>query len=201
MTEIEQTAGPEESKKSRGLPRGVLPVAAILAFVALLVFVFNGRFGQDPRLVDSPLIGQPVTDLTLDYLEQEGSLSFSDYKGTVLVVNFWASWCFPCRLEHDDLTSTAAAYEDRGVHFVGIVYQDEPEQAIGFLDEFGRGENYSYVVDPESRAIVEMGVFGVPETYIIDADGLVQGKIQGEADATVLGRALDQVLAGQTPNL
>ena len=185
----------------RRLPRGVLPVAAILAGVALLVFVFNGRFGQDPRLVDSPLIGKPIADLSFDYLEQDGTLSFSDYRGTVLVINFWASWCFPCRIEHPDLTSTAAAYRDRGVHFIGIVYQDQPEQAIGFLDELGRGENYSYVVDPESRAIVELGVFGVPETYIVDADGIIRGKIQGEADAAVLSRALDQVLAGQTPDL
>ena len=192
---------PTVATSARRLPRGVLPIVGILAMVALLVYVFNSRFGQDPRLVDSPLIGQPVSDMTFDYLEQDGTFSFADQRGTVLVVNFFASWCFPCRSEHDDLTGTAAAYSDRGVHFVGIVYQDEPEQASGFLDEFGRGTNYSYVVDPESRAIVELGVFGVPETYIIDANGIIQGKIAGEVNATVLSRALDQVLAGQTPDL
>jgi len=192
---------PTVATSARRLPRGVLPIVGILAMVGLLVYVFNSRFGQDPRLVDSPLIGQPVSDMTFDYLEQDGTFSFADQRGTVLVVNFFASWCFPCRSEHDDLTGTAAAYSDRGVHFVGIVYQDEPEQASGFLDEFGRGTNYSYVVDPESRAIVELGVFGVPETYIIDANGIIQGKIAGEVNATVLSRALDQVLAGQTPDL
>ena len=190
---------PETS--ARRIPRGVLPVAGILAMVALLVFVFNGRFGQDPRLVDSPLIGQPVGDLTFEYLEQEGTFSFADQQGTVLVVNFFASWCFPCRAEHDDLTATAAAFANRGVHFVGIVYQDTPAQASGFLDEFGRGTNYSYVVDPESRAIIELGVFGVPETYLIDANGIIQGKIAGAANGTVLSEAIDQVLAGQTPDL
>jgi len=189
------------TKPARRLPRGVLPIAGILAMVALLVFVFNGRFGQDPRLVDSPLIGRPISDMSFDYLEQDGTFAIADQRGTVLVINFWASWCFPCRLEHDDLTSTALAYQDRGVHFLGIVYQDEPEQASAFLDEFGRGTNYSYVVDPDSRAIVELGVFGVPETYIVDADGIIQGKIAGEVNAAVLQRALDQVLAGQTPEL
>ena len=189
------------TKPARRLPRGVLPIAGILAMVALLVFVFNGRFGQDPRLVDSPLIGRPISDMSFDYLEQDGTFAIADQRGTVLVINFWASWCFPCRLEHDDLTSTALAYQDRGVHFLGIVYQDEPEQASAFLDEFGRGTNYSYVVDPDSRAIVELGVFGVPETYIVDANGIIQGKIAGEVNATVLQRALDQVLAGQTPEL
>ena len=186
---------------ARRLPRGVLPIAGILAIVALLVYVFNSRFGQDPRLVDSPLVGQPVSELTFDYLEQDGTFSFADQRGTILVVNFFASWCFPCRLEHDDLTATSAAYADRGVHFLGIVYQDKPEQASAFLDEFGRGTNYSYVIDPQSRAIVELGVFGVPETYIIDANGIIQGKIAGEVNAAVLQRALDQVLAGETPDL
>ena len=192
---------PAETAATRRIPRGVLPIAGILAMVALLVYVFNGRFGQDPRLVDSPLIGQPISDLTFDYLEQDGTFSFADQRGTVLVVNFFASWCFPCRLEHDDLLATSAAYADRGVHFLGIVYQDKPEQASAFLDEFGRGTNYSYVVDPQSRAIVELGVFGVPETYIIDAAGIIQGKIAGEVNGPVLQRALDQVLAGQTPDL
>lgn len=192
---------PTSPTAARRIPRGVLPIAGILAMVALLVYVFNSRFGQDPRLVDSPLIGQPVSDLIFDYLEQDGTFSFADQRGTVLVVNFFASWCFPCRLEHDDLVATSAAYADRGVHFLGIVYQDKPAQASAFLDEFGRGTNYSYVIDPESRAIVELGVFGVPETYIIDANGVIQGKIAGEVNAVVLQRALDQVLAGETPDL
>lgn len=186
---------------TRRLPRGVLPIAGILAMVALLVYVFNGRFGQDPRLVDSPLIGKPVTDLTFDYLEQDGSFSFADQRGTVLVVNFFASWCIPCRTEHRDLTTTAAAFADRGVHFLGIVYQDKPAQASAFLDEFGRGTNYSYVIDPQSRAIVELGVFGVPETYIIDGKGLIQWKTAGAVDGAALNSALEQVLVGQTPDL
>lgn len=192
------TEPPVETQRRR-IPRGALPIAGILAVVALLVFVFNGRFGQDPRLVDSPLIGKPVSNLTFDYLEQDGTFSFADQRGTVLVVNFFASWCIPCRAEHDDLTSTAAAFADRGVHFLGIVYQDKPTQAISFLDQFGRGTNYSYVLDPASRAIIELGVFGVPETYIIDANGLIQWKTAGAVDALTLQNALEKVLAGQTP--
>jgi cytochrome c biogenesis protein CcmG/thiol:disulfide interchange protein DsbE len=192
---------PTVDTAGRRFPRGVLPIAGILAVVALLVWVFNGRFGQDPRLVDSPLIGQPVSDMTFDYLEQEGTFSLVEQRGTVLVVNFFASWCIPCRTEHDDLTSTATAFADRGVHFLGIVYQDTPAQASRFLDEFGRGANYSYVLDPDSRAIVELGVFGVPETYIIDADGLIKWKKGGPVTSFELQTALEQVLAGETPEL
>lgn len=185
---------PTDETRSRRLPRGVLPIVGIVAVVALLVWVFNGRFGQDPRLVDSPLIGSPVSALTFDYLEQDGTFSFDEQRGTVLVVNFFASWCFPCRGEHADLTSTAAAYDGRGVHFVGIVYQDEPAQASAFLDQFGRGVNYSYVVDPESKAIIELGVFGVPETYIIDADGIIQWKKAGAVTAAELSTELDRIV-------
>jgi cytochrome c biogenesis protein CcmG/thiol:disulfide interchange protein DsbE len=190
-----ETAGPPKRR------RAWVPLLSILFAVGVVAFVFNSRFGQDPRLVDSPLIGQPLADMTLEYLEQPGALTFSDLEGQVAVLNFWASWCFPCRLEHSALTSTAAAYAGRGVHFVGILYQDDVEPAVAFLDEFGRGENYSYVNDTGSRAIVELGTFGVPETYFVDAEGIIRGKVQGEVNSAILVRTLESILAGETPEL
>jgi cytochrome c biogenesis protein CcmG/thiol:disulfide interchange protein DsbE len=160
--------------------------------------VFGGRFGQDPRLVESPLIGQALPYIPpLPYLEEEGALDFDELRGQIVVVNFWASWCFPCRIEHPALTGTAAAYADRGVHFVGILHQDSEASAISFLDEFGRGVNYSYVTDDDSRAAVELGLFGVPETYFIDADGVVRGRVQGEVSPTLLIETIEALLLGQ----
>lgn len=180
-----------------------MPVTVILVAVGLMAtyYVFDSRFGQDPRLVDSPLIGKPLPDLTLDYLEQEGSLTFSELQGQVLVLNFWASWCIPCRYEHPALTRAATAYEGRGVHFVGILYQDRKATAVAFLDELGRGDNYSYVNDADSRATVELGVFGVPETYFVDADGIVRGKVQGQITEVVLVNAIESILAGRPLDL
>lgn len=186
----------------RGRRRGrTIAFVGIVVVVAVLVFVFNGRFGVDPRLVDSPLVGEPLPDMSLPYLEEEGSLEFSDLKGEILVLNFWASWCIPCRNEHAALTTASALYEDRGVHFVGILYQDRPSQAISFLDELGRGIDYSYVVDEGSRATVELGVFGVPETYFVDAEGVVRGKVQGEVSPALLVETLDDLLAGRELDL
>ncbi|MBT8197263.1 MAG: redoxin domain-containing protein [Acidimicrobiia bacterium] len=166
-----------------------------------MAYVFNGRFGQDPRLVDSPLIGQAFPEMTLDYLEEEGSLDFDDLRGEILVVNLWASWCFPCRAEHPVLTAASEVYQDRGVHFIGIVYQDRESAAIGFLDQFGRGVNYSYVMDPDSRATVELGVFGIPETYFVDREGIIRGKVQGEVSPSLLLATIDDLIAGREPEL
>ncbi len=181
--------------------RGWLPIVVIVVAVGIMAFVFAGRFGNDPRLVDSPLIGKPLAELTIPYLEQDGALTLSDLKGQILVINFWASWCFPCRAEHPVLTVGAAEYADKGVHFVGISYQDRRSDAIAFLDEFGRSDNYSYVTDEHSAATVELGVFGVPETYFVDADGIIRGKVQGQITQPVLYGAINAILEGRNPDL
>lgn len=189
-----------------------ISLVAIFVGVGALVVVFSSRFGVDPRLVNSPLIGQPAPPLPLEVLERgrvAGGAAddvygdvLAELDGEVLVVNFWASWCFPCRAEHPALTAVARDYQDRGVSLVGVVYQDEPEAAAGFLDELGwGGDNYRYVLDPRSRGAVEYGVFGVPETYFVDADGIIVGKIQGEVTSSAVRSVLEQILAGELPDL
>lgn len=199
MTSVDVTESPIEDAGDRRRMWFVL--AVIVLAVGLLAWVFSGRFGQDPRLVDSPLVGGPLPDLTLPYLETEGSLTFSELEGNIAVINVWASWCVPCRIEHPALTAASAAYADRGVQFVGLLYQDRAAPAVAFLDEMGRGENYSYVVDADSRATVELGVFGVPETYFVDANGIVRGKIQGQVNPVVLVQTIEDLLAGREPDL
>ncbi len=192
----------DETRRSRRRKRAWLAIAGIAVGVGALVLVFSSRFGVDPRLVNSPLIGEPMPALELELLAGGGSLDFTDLRGDVVIVNFWASWCFPCRGEHPALTAVARDYQDRGVSLVGVVYQDQPDEAMAFLDELGwGGDNYRYVVDPKSRAAVEFGVFGVPETYFVDADGIIVGKIQGAVTSTALRSTLDQILAGERPSL
>lgn len=187
-------------RKSRR-PGLYLRLASGVAVVGTLVLavVLAGRFGTDPNLVPSPLIGEPAPEVVLPRLDSEGELDFTELRGQVVVVNFWASWCVACRAEHDDLVATASAFQERGVTFVGVVYQDNPMSAMRFLDELGWGDNYEYVFDPGSRAAISFGVFGVPETFFIDPGGVVVGKITGESNATLLGTTLDQILAGEQP--
>lgn len=145
----------------------------------VLAVMLGSRFGQDPTFVASPLIGRPAPDATLPRLNGDGDLVLGELGGNLVVVNFWASWCVPCRAEHSDLVATAEAFANSGVRFVGIVYQDDPTQAIGFLDELGWGRDYEYVTDPGSPAAISFGVFGIPESFFIDPKGLIVGKIIG----------------------
>lgn len=168
---------------------------AVIAIGLVTAVVLATRFGEDPDFVESPLIGQPIPAITLDALDGSGPVRFEDFTGDVTVVNFWASWCVPCRAEHGLLTEAARQFE--GVNFVGVVFQDTPERANAFLDELGRG--YPNVVDPDSRGAISFGVFGIPETYFIDSDGIIVAKISGELRPGVLEDALGRMILGERP--
>ena len=176
---------------------GIRLVAAVAGAVVLAVVlvVFGSRIGINTDEIPSPLLGQAAPELVLPYLETDGELRLSELDAKVIVINFFASWCLQCRLEHPDLVSTSDAYQDRGVVFVGVNYQDRIGPAQGFLDDLGRGDGYLYVDDPGSRAAIELGVFGIPETFFI-RDGVIVGKLIGETNALVLSEALESILSG-----
>lgn len=171
-------------------------VAAIGLVIGLITTgVLASRFGDDPNFVESPLIGQPIPDITLEALDGSGPVHFPDLTGRISVVNFWASYCFPCRAEHGLLTEAARQFE--GVNFIGVVFQDTPDRANEFLDELGR--SYPQVVDPDSRGAINFGVFGIPETYFIDEAGVVVGKIVGELRPGVVEDTLSRIILGERP--
>ena len=172
---------------------------AVVVVVVALGAVLGSRIGQDPTLVESPLIGQPAPDVTFPLLEGSGSVGLKDLRGQIVVVNFWASWCITCREENAVLVAANDAYQDSGVVFMGVNYQDQESSAVAFLDELGRGEGYQYVTDPDSRAAVQFGVYGVPETFFIDRSGTIVAKITGAANSRLLASVLDAILAGRTP--
>ncbi len=176
-------------------------VAVAVVLVAIGIgALFGSRLTVDPTLVQSPLIGRPVPDLTLPALEGPGEVSLAALRGQVVVVNFWASWCVACREEHAALVAAADQYQDAGLTIVGIDYQDGTSSAVDFLDELGRGgDNYLYVSDVGSRAALEFGLFGVPETFVVDRAGTIVAKITGGTTYPLLAGTLDAVIAGEQP--
>jgi cytochrome c biogenesis protein CcmG/thiol:disulfide interchange protein DsbE len=173
-------------------------IGVVILSVALAL-IFANRFGEDPNLVPSPLLGQPAPSLTLPLLDGSGTFDASALRDKVVVVNFFASWCLPCREEQPDLSAAANAFANRDVVIVEIAYQDEADTALAFLDEFGRSEAAIYLADPGGRAAIAYGVFGIPETFFVAKDGTVVGKAIGATDALTLGTTIDAVLRGERP--
>ena len=163
----------------------------------VLGIIFAGRFNTDITLTESPLIDKPASDVAIRYLDTAEEFSLDDYAGDIVVVNFWASWCLNCRVEHDALNQAAVGYEDLGVTFVGVAYKDDEGASKDFLAELGRVEPYVYGVDQGSRVAVEFGVLGLPETFFIDRDGIIRGKVSGPVSADFLNRTLDALVLGE----
>ena len=170
-------------------------VIVLIAGGLVLGTVLASRFGADPEAAPSPLLGRPAPDVTVEMLEDGSPLALSSLRGGVAVINFWASWCVPCRAEHGELLFIASAYAPAGVRVLGIAYQDRRGSVIDFLDELGRG--YDVALDDRSRAAIGFGVRGVPETFVLDTEGMIVARISGPVDRILLGATIERILVGQ----
>lgn len=142
-----------------------------IPFVWLMVI----SFGRDPRAVPSVLVGKTAPAFDLERLDGKGRVSLADLQGHKAVVNFWATWCVPCKLEEPVLKEAAQEYPQ--VRFLGVIYEDEPSKVRSYLLKVGRP--YPNLVDPGGGTSIEYGVAGVPETYFIDEKGLIYHKAIG----------------------
>ena len=164
-----------------------LPAIAVLALLAY-------GFRTDTRYIPSPLIGKPAPLFTLTLFD--GSvMRLADLRGKVVFVNFWASWCVPCREEAPALEAASRTYRPRDVVFVGVNIQDKEPDARAFLDEFRI--TYPNGIDHGSKIAVDYGVYGIPETFIIDRDGLIAYKQIGAMTTTIIAEVVDQTLSGR----
>lgn len=175
-----------------------LGYGAALGTVVLAV-VLASRFGADPQLVPSPLLGQPAPGFELETVDGTGSVRLGDYEGRIVVVNFFGSWCLECIREHDDFLAASDAFGPGGVRFILINYLETPERSAAYLDRAGRSEFTDYLDDQRSRTAIAYGVFGIPETFFIDETGTVVGKVIGEINAVTLGATIDAIRRGERP--
>jgi DsbE subfamily thiol:disulfide oxidoreductase len=180
---------------SRGWYR-LLYLAPFVAFLGLALFVLYHRIDtrSDPSLISSQLADKPAPAFTLPPLRAgEPDVASADLAGRPVVINFFASWCIPCRAEHPVLE----ALQRDGIEVIGIAYKDKPEATLKFLDQLG--DPYKRIgADRDGRVGIDWGVTGVPETYVLDKSGTVrfwQRAPLSEADAEGRLKPLLQALA------
>lgn len=162
----------------------------ILGIAALLVVGLTLGLGRARGDVPSVLVGQPPPPFRL--LDIDGrEVSLDAYRGRPVIVNFWASWCEPCRREAPLLSRAAADQGGDGVAVLGVVFEDEADAVRQFLATYDVG--YPALMDPGGRTALDFGVYGLPETFFVDRTGRVVGRLVGELDAASLERALAEV--------
>nr|WP_295130691.1 DsbE family thiol:disulfide interchange protein [uncultured Roseateles sp.] len=163
----------------------------LLGFAVLALFLARG-LQLKPREIPSPLIGKPVPAFVLPPLLDGGApLSSADMTGKISVLNVWASWCGPCREEHPLLLDLARRRPE--LQLLGLNYKDEPAQATRWLKELGNPYR-AIGSDTHGQVGIDLGVYGVPETFVIDRQGLIRYKHVGPLTAELLRDTLEPLL-------
>lgn len=159
--------------------------------IAVLVWILFRGLSMDPHRMDAPLIGKAAPPIALNKLSDGKQLTLKSLRGKPVLLNFWATWCIPCRTEHPVLVAGARHFGDR-VQFVGVVYQDRNEVVQAWLDRYG-GTGYPTLIDVGGKVAIAYGVYGVPETYFIDSKGTIQAKYVGPLGFGTLQAYLEQL--------
>ena len=172
--------------------RRLLYALPLLAFAAIAAWLLFG-LGRDPSKIPSALIDKPVPGFVLPPLEGGNGkgLASEDLRGRVTLVNFFASWCAPCRVEHPLLMRLAA---EKRVAVLGVSYKDKAADSRRFLTQLG--DPFAAVgFDPEGRVAIDWGVYGVPETFVVDRQGRIRHRHVGPLTEEALKGTLMPMIA------
>jgi cytochrome c biogenesis protein CcmG, thiol:disulfide interchange protein DsbE len=164
-------------------------VVAISALVVVLVLAFR-RAPQDLR---TGTVGRPAAAFTLQKLDGTDKMVIDAPSGRVTVINFFASWCIPCKEENPVLVRVYERYRASDVVFIGVLYQDSRENGLKYVQD--NGVTWLTGSDDDGRVAFSYGVFGIPETYFIGTDGIIAGRHIGPIDETTLVNGIETLRA------
>ena len=155
--------------------------------LGLVLLLYSG-FGKDPHAIPSMLEGRPAVGFALKDLDGN-PVSLESLRGTPVILNFWSTWCQPCKIEHPYFQDAARAFP--GVKFYGMLYGDDPQKARRFLKQSQSA--YPTLYDPTNRVSIDYGVTGVPETFFIDREGMIVKKVSGVVAPDVLQQMIQRL--------
>ena len=168
-----------------------LKLALIVLVAGAVIGLLAFGFTRDARYIHSPLIASTAPGFALTLFDGK-AITLEDFRGKAVLLNFWASWCVPCRAEAQALETAWQRYKDGAVVFVGVNIQDKEEDARAFMKEFG----ITYLNGPDDigKIAIDYGVWGIPEIFFIDAQGRITHKHAGELRLPVITAKLDEAI-------
>ena len=165
-----------------------------IVVVPVVLLLLHG-FSRDPAAIPSALIGKPMPSFSLVTLDGR-TVSTAELRGKPVVLNFWASWCPSCVDEHAALLDASQRY-GTSVQIVGVLYQDTPDRARTFEARYGE-PSWPTLLDPNGSLAIDFGVSGPPESYVLDANGIVRYKQFGPLTQQVIADQVGRVLSAAT---
>jgi cytochrome c biogenesis protein CcmG/thiol:disulfide interchange protein DsbE len=173
--------------------RVLVPGIVILVIVGFVGLLSVGLLMKEPLTGTSgeARVSRPASDFTLP-LFNGGELTLSNLKGKPVVINFWASWCPPCRDEAPILEEVWQLYRERGVTFIGVDIQDKEEDARAYIEEFDI--TYPNGQDLDGRITIDYGVGGIPVTFFVDREGMIVSRWVGAINQNLLVERLEELL-------
>jgi cytochrome c biogenesis protein CcmG/thiol:disulfide interchange protein DsbE len=186
---VEQAMANETKQPMNKRLKLFIPVAVFITMAGFLLFGLT----RDPNIVPSAMVDKPLPEFSLPGLYPEsGEFSRADIVGDILIVNIWGSWCLPCHIEHPFLLEMSE--KDPSLTFVGISYDDSMAEDRLFLEERGNPFDYN-VVDLGGSLRIDLGVTGAPETFLVDANGMILYRHIGAIDSITWKNTFEPLLA------
>lgn len=164
-----------------------------LAIIAPVLWLFAFGFRRDARYIKSPLLAKQATPFTVTLFDGR-KVNLSDFRGKAVFLNFWSSWCPPCREEARDLEAAWRRVKDKNMVFLGVALQDTDNDSRAFLQEFGI--TYPNGKDESGRISVDYGTWGIPESFFIDPQGRITYKHVGGIRAALVTAKLEEASRG-----